>query len=215
MTEISTSAGKSYELRNPEKLSALKNLLLKHGDDEGDAILETGRREAASMLEERSAEVERMVDQIHSEAVRKAEEMARRQVAGADAARGKERLRLQNSLLDKAIMMLQNELTALRYRPDYADILAGLAASAAATVQEGAVVRLSVAAEDAHLGREVTRRAAALLPGPKFEYNPAPAAITGGVLLEAPDGSWRSRADWHNVALELKESLAERLLATL
>ncbi|MDI9371311.1 MAG: ATPase [Synergistaceae bacterium] len=215
MTEISTSAGKSYELGNPEKLSSLKSLLLKHGDEEGDAILETARREAASMFEERSAEVERLVEQIHSEAVRRAEEIAKRQIAGAEAARGKERLRLQNSLLDEAIMMLQHELTALRYHENYIDILAGLAVSAASGLQPGSVIKLSVAAEDAHLGREVVRRAAALLPGPKFEYNPAPAAITGGVLLEAPDGSWRSRADWHNVSMEMKEALAERLLAAL
>lgn len=215
MTDISASSRKDYELRNPEKLASLKSLLLKQGDAECDAILEAARRESSSMAEERNAEVERMVEQIHTEAVRRAEEIAKRQIAGAEASRAKDRLRLQNSLLDEAVMMLQNELAALRTRPDYVDILAGLAAHAAADIPEGGAVTISLAGEDVHLGGEVTRRASAIMRGLKFEFSPAPASITGGVHLEAPDGSWRSSADWHDVAMELRESLAERLLAVL
>ena len=215
MTDNTASSRASYELRNPEKLASLKNLLLKKADDERESILESARREAASKLEEQNAELERMVEQIHSEAVKRAEEIAKRQIAGAEATRAKERLRLQNSLLDEACAMLQKELTALRDRPDYPEILAGLTVSAASGIPGGSVVRLSLSGEDAHLGRALIERVSARLPGVSFELSPDPAPITGGVLLEAADGSWRAAADWHEVAAELKETLAERLLAAL
>ena len=215
MNKDTTPSGASYELRNPEKLASLKNLLLKKADDEREAILESARRETASKLEEQNAELERMVEQIHSEAVKRAEEIAKRQIAGAEATRAKERLRLQNSLLDEACALLQKELTALRDRPDYQEILAGLAVSAASGIPGGSVVRLSLAGEDAHLGRALIERVSARLPGVSFELSTDPAPITGGVLLEAADGSWRAAADWHEVAAELKETLAERLLAAL
>lgn len=215
MNKDTTPSGASYELRNPEKLASLKNLLLKKADDERESILESARREAASWLEEQNAKLERMVEQIHSEAVKRAEEIAKRQIAGAEATRAKERLRLQNSLLDEACVLLQKELTALRDRPDYQEILAGLAVSAASGIPGGSVVRLSLAGEDAHLGRALVERVSARLPGVSFELSADPAPITGGVLLEAPDGSWRAAADWHEVAAELKETLAERLLAAL
>ncbi len=210
-----STAKAAYELRNPEKLASLKNLLLKKADDEREAILDSARREVASWLEEHTAELERMVEQIHSEAVKRAEEIAKRQIAGAEATRAKERLRLQNRLLDEACGMLQRELTALRDRPDYPDILTGLAVSAAAELPEGSSVRLSLAGEDAHLGSTLKERVAARRPEMTFEFSPDPAPITGGVMLEAPDGSWRAAADWHEVAAELKETLAERLLAAL
>lgn len=205
----------SYELRNPEKLASLKNLLLKKADDEREAVLDSARREAGAWLDEHTAELERMVEQIHSDAVKRSEEIAKRQIAGAEATRTKDRLRLQNSLLDEACAMLQRELTALRERPDYPDILTGLAVSAAAKLPKGTAVRCSLSGEDAHLAGALTERFAGRRPDLKIEFAPDPAPITGGVLLEAPNGSWRAAADWHEVAAEMKETLAERLLAAL
>ncbi|NCB64426.1 MAG: hypothetical protein EOM52_12705, partial [Clostridia bacterium] len=117
MTDSIAGDGRNYEVRNPEKLASLKGLLLKKADDEREALLESARRESSAWLEEQNAALDRMVEQIHTEAVKRAEEISKRQISGAEMARTKERLRLQNSLLDEAVTMLQKELTALRIHP--------------------------------------------------------------------------------------------------
>ena len=213
--DASASEERSYELRNPEKLASLKNLLLQKADDERETLLDGARREAASWLEEQNAGLDRMVEQIHTEAVKRAEDISKRQIAGAETTRTKERLRLQNSLLDEALSMLQKELTALREHPDYLDILTGLALAAAEKLPEGTAARISLAGEDASLGAALMECVSGRRPDLTVEFDPAPSPILGGVRLSAPDGSWRAAADWHEVAAELKDSLAERVLAAL
>jgi V/A-type H+-transporting ATPase subunit E len=197
------------------KLASLKGIILKKADEEREMILDSARREAGSWLETQNAELERMVEQIHADAVKRAEEIAKRQIAGAEATRAKERLRLQNSLLGEAEAMLQKELTALRERPDYLGILAGAALSAAENLPEGAEVRVALAGEDGPLGAALIERLSSKRPGLSFEFDPEPAPVTGGVHLSAPDGSWRAAADWHEIVGSLKDELAGRLLAAL
>ncbi|HPF84308.1 MAG TPA: V-type ATP synthase subunit E family protein, partial [Aminivibrio sp.] len=158
MTDSIAGDGRNYEVRNPEKLASLKGLLLKKADDEREALLESARRESSAWLEEQNAALDRMVEQIHTEAVKRAEEISKRQISGAEMARTKERLRLQNSLLDEAVTMLQKELTALRIHPSYPGVLAGLAFEAAEKLPAGTEVRIQLASEDEALGETLAAR---------------------------------------------------------
>jgi V/A-type H+-transporting ATPase subunit E len=197
------------------KLFALKNLLLKKGDEEREAILDSARREAAAWLQEQNEGLDRMLEQIHADAVKNAEEIAKRQVARAESMRAKDRLRLQNTLLDEAMGMMQSALTSLREREDYPLILAGLVLEAAKELPAGTSALISLAVEDAPLGEALAERAGKKRPDLMFTFDPSPVPITGGVWISAPDGSWRASASLRDVAAELKDSLAERLFATL
>ena len=156
-----------------------------------------------------------MVEQIHAEAVKRAEEISRRQISGAEMARTKDRLRLQNSLIDEALTMLQKELAAFRERPDYPAILTGLAAEAAEKVAAGTPVRLQLASEDESLGQTIARNLAQKRPDLSVTFVDEPAPILGGVWLSAQDGSWRAPSDWREIILEVKDSLSERILSIL
>ena len=215
MTDSIAGDGRNYEVRNPEKLASLKGLLLKKADDEREALLESARSEAASWLAEQNAALDRMVEQIHAEAVKRAEEISKRQISGAEMARTKERLRLQNSLLDEAVGMLQKELTALRIHPSYPAVLAGLALEAAENLPAGTEVRIQLASEDEALGEPLAARLREKRPDLSVSFDPDAAPILGGVWLSAPDGSWRSPADWREVIAEVKDALAERILSIL
>ncbi|MBL3540046.1 V-type ATP synthase subunit E [Aminivibrio sp.] len=215
MTGSIAGDGRNYEVRNPEKLVSLKNLILKKADDEREALLESARQEAASWLAEQSAALDHMVEQIHTEAMKRAEEISKRQISGAETALTKERLRLQNSLLEEAVGMLQKELTALRIHPSYPAVLAGLALEAAEKLPAGTEVKIQLASEDEALGEPLAARLREKRPDLSFSFDPNPAPILGGVWLSAPDGSWRSPADWREVIAEVKDSLAERILSIL
>lgn len=215
MTDSFAKEGKDYEVQNPEKLNSLKNLLLKKADDDRDGILETARREAASWLADQNAALDRMVEQIHGEAMKRAEEISKRQISGAEMGRVKERLRLQNTLLDEAVSMLQRELAALRDGPSYLAVLAGLALETGANLPSGSEVVIQLAREDVDLGEPLANRIRELRPDLRVTFNPEEAPILGGVWLSAPDGSWRSPADWREVIDQEKDSLAERVLAIL
>ncbi|MGI6783159.1 MAG: V-type ATP synthase subunit E [Aminivibrio sp.] len=215
MTESMVGEDRGYKVRNPEKLASLKNLLLKKADDEQEAILESARQEAAAWLEEQNAALDRMVEQIHAEAVKRAEEISKRQIAGAETTRTKERLRLQNVLLDEAVELLQKELVALRGGPEYFPVLAGLALEGASRLPAGSEVKLQLAREDAQLGEALTARLKDFRPDLTFTFNAEAAPILGGVWLSASDGSWRAPADWREVISGMKDALAERVLAIL
>jgi|LSQX01.2.fsa_nt_gb V/A-type H+-transporting ATPase subunit E len=215
MTASIDGDGRKFEVRNPEKLASLKNLLLKKADDEREALLESARSEAASWLAEQNAALDRMVEQVHTEAVKRAEEISKRQISGAEMNRTKERLRLQNTLLDEAVGMLQKELTALRNHPSYPAILAGLAFEAAEKLPAGTEVRIQLASEDEALGEALAARLREKRPDLSVVFDSDAAPILGGVWLSAPDGSWRSPADWREIIAEVKDSLAERILSIL
>ena len=215
MTDSISGDGRNYEVRNPEKLTSLKNLLLKKADDERESILDSARRESAAWLKEQEATLDHMVEQIHAEAVKRAEEISKRQISGAEMARTKDRLRMQNSLIEEALSMLQKELTALRERPDYSAILTGLALEAAEKLPEGTAVRLQLASEDEAVGQTIAGNLAEKRPDLSVSFDANAAPIIGGVWLSAPDGSWRAPSDWREIITEAKDSLAERILSVL
>lgn len=215
MTDPLPDESRKYEVQNPEKLASLKNLLFKKADDEREALLDSARREAAEWLREQNESLDRMVDQIHGDAVKRSEEISKRQISGAEMARTKERLRLQNSLLDEAVTLLQKELTDLRGRADYPDILAGLALEAAEKLPQGSAVNLQLSSEDLTLGEIVAGRIREKRPDLTVTFRVDAAPILGGVWLSAPDGSWRAPADWREIISGLKDTLAERILPVL
>ncbi|NLA91204.1 MAG: ATPase [Synergistaceae bacterium] len=215
MTNSTTGERHGYEVRNPEKLASLRNLLLNKADDEREAVLESARQEAAAWLEEQNIALDRMVEQIHSEAVRRAEEISRRQISGAETARTKERLRLQNILLDEAVDMLQRELIQVRNTAAYLPILAGLALEGASRLPAGSEVKIQLAQEASSLGAPLAARLKAFSPDLPFTFDTEAAPILGGVWLSASDGSWRVPADWREVISGMKDSLAERVLSIL
>jgi vacuolar-type H+-ATPase subunit E/Vma4 len=191
MTDSIAGDGRNYEVRNPEKLASLKNSALKKADDEREALLESARRESSAWLEEQNAALDRMVEQIHTEAVKRAEEISKRQISGAEMARPKARLRLQNSLLDEAVTMLQKELTALRIHPSYPGVLAGLAFEAAEKLPAGTEVRIQLASEDEALGRRWRRasgRSGRIFPFPSTPTAP-PSWVESGSPLPTARGA--------------------------
>ena len=215
MTDSLPDEGRKYEVQNPEKLTSLKNLLFKKADDEREALLDSARREAADWLSEQNESLDRMVDQIHGDAVKRSEEISKRQISGAEMTRTKDRLRLQNSLLDEAITLLQKELTDLRSSGEYPDILAGLALEAAEKLPRGSAVNLQLSHEDLALGEAVAERIREKRPDLTVTFLADAVPILGGVWLSAPDGSWRAPADWREVISGVKDTLAERILPVL
>ena len=215
MTDSLPDEGRKYEVQNPEKLASLRNLLFKKADDEREALLDSARREAAEWLSEQNESLDRMVEQIHGDAVKRSEEISKRQISGAEMTRTKDRLRLQNSLLDEAITLLQKELTDLRNSGEYPDILAGLALEAAEKLPRGSAVNLQLSHEDLALGEPVADRVREKLPDLTVAFLVDAVPVLGGVWLSAPDGSWRAPADWREVISGLKDTLAERILPVL
>ena len=215
MTDSLPDEGRKYEVQNPEKLTSLKNLLFKKADDEREALLDSARREAADWLSEQNESLDRMVDQIHGDAVKRSEEISKRQISGAEMTRTKDRLRLQNSLLDEAITLLQKELTDLRSSGKYPDILAGLALEAAEKLPQGSAVNLQLSHEDSAMGEAIAGRIREKRPDLTVTFLTDAVPILGGVWLSAPDGSWRAPADWREVISGVKDTLAERILPVL
>lgn len=215
MTDSLPDEGRKYEVQNPEKLASLRNLLFKKADDEREALLDSARREAAEWLSEQNESLDRMVEQIHGDAVKRSEEISKRQISGAEMTRTKDRLRLQNSLLDEAITLLQKELTDLRNSEEYPDILAGLALEAAEKLPRGSAVNLQLSHEDLALGEPIAARIREKRPDLTVAFLVDAVPILGGVWLSAPDGSWRAPADWREVISGLKDTLAERILPVL
>lgn len=215
MTTPISGKDPEYEIRNPDKLNALKGLLLKRADEERETILASARAEASKWTADQGATVDGLVEQIHGEAVKRSEEISRRQITGATTAQTKDRLRLQSSLLDEAVSMLQRELTALRDRSDYLSILAGVTLESLENMPDGTTVQVQLAQEDSALGDELVARLGQKRPGMTFLFLRDPAPILGGTWLSAPDGSWRTPADWKQVISDLKDTVAERILAVL
>ncbi len=215
MTGTLPDESRKHKVQNPEKLTSLKNLLFKKADDEREVLLDSARREADEWVSEQNESLERMVDQIHGDAVKRSEEISKRQISEAEITRTKDRLRLQNTLLDEAVTLLLQELIDLRGRREYPDILAGLALEAAEKFPQGSAVNLQLSSGDFALGSLVVGRIREKRPDLTVTFLIDAAPIPGGVWLSAPDGSWRAPADWQEIISGLKDTLAERILPVL
>jgi len=125
------------------------------------------------------------------------------------------RVRPQISLPEQWVGMLQKAPPPRRIHPTNPAVLAGLALEAAENLPAGTEVRIQLASEDEALGEPLAARLREKRPDLSVSFDPDAAPILGGVWLSAPDGSWRSPADWREVIAEVKDALAERILSIL
>ena len=198
-----------------EKLNDLRSHILDRARMEGQVLLDGAAREVASWQKEEGTRLDWEIEILLREARSRSEELRRRQVAASEREKARERLRAQNKLLQQAAKLLQEALTALRTRPDYGDILRGMALEALEELRGVSAVRLRLAAPDAALGEPLARALGGWDPAVTVTFDPDPAPITGGVWLASADGRRQATADWSQKTQELSETLAERLLALL
>ncbi|MDR2522758.1 MAG: hypothetical protein LBC93_03540 [Synergistaceae bacterium] len=221
MTEKKTEApGKAvrggavvYDER--KKLTELQGMILSKGDAARERVLSEAREEAAKWVEEQTRQLESMVASIKADAAKRAKEITSRQLAEAEAVRDKSRLRLQSELVRKALVMLQNALSAFDKRPDYDAILTGVAAEACERFLGGQKVKMQLRAEDASHGEAVARALKLRFPELDIAFDVTPAPIKGGVYLYSEEEKWRVVADWKTKVEEMADSVAKAVLAEL
>lgn len=209
------ASGNAIVYDERKKLAELRSLILHRGETERERIMEEARSEADRWFETQSTHLDSMVKSIRADAEKRSREIAARHAIDAQAARDRDRLRLQNELVLQALGEFQKALTAFSERPDYAEILAGVTVEACAGVPAGETVNLRLRAEDAAYGPIVTEAVNALLPNVTVLFDPTPAAILGGVFLSSEEGKWRVAADWKSKVEEMADTVAKAVLAEL
>jgi V/A-type H+-transporting ATPase subunit E len=197
-----------------EKLSALRDLILDRAEADREELLDRARREAQEWVAAETEKLTREIGVTLADAKRRSDEIRRRQALSAERERSTEALRLQNRLLQEAQGMLLDRLTALRDQPEYPKILAALAMDAAASLGEGPM-RLRLAAVDAAQGDPVVWLVRTERPELDLSFDPDPAPILGGCVVESADGRRSASADFRTRAQEMADSLADRLLPLL
>ncbi|MDR2137436.1 MAG: V-type ATP synthase subunit E [Synergistaceae bacterium] len=198
-----------------KKLSELQAMILRKGDRERERILEEARAEAEKWTREQTRHLEEMVGSIKADATKRAYETTSRQLVEAESARDKERLRLQNELVQKALLLLQEALVAFEKRPDYDAILTGVAAEVCGRLPKGQKVKLRLRAEDALRGEPVASALRSRFPDIDMAFDAEPAPIIGGVLLYSEEEKWRVVADWKTKAEEMADAVAKAVIAEL
>ena len=217
MTEASGKAARAgavvYDER--KKLTELQAMILGKGDAERERILSEARQESAKWVEDQTKQLEGMVASIKSDAAKRAREITSRQLAEAEAARDKSRLRLQSDLVRKALVLVQDAFSAFDKRPDYDAILTGVAAEACERFPSGQKVKIRFRAEDAPHGEAVARALKLRFPDLDVAFDATPAPIMGGVYLYSEEEKWRVVADWKTKVEEMADSVAKAVLAEL
>ena len=198
-----------------EKLSELRSMILRKGDEDRESILSEARAEAEKWTEEQTKQLDAMIAAIKADATKRSHEMESRQLTEAEMTRDKNRLRLQNELVSKALVLLQNALVDFSRRPDYDAILTGAASEACDRFPKGQKIKIRLRAEDASHGEPVVRALSLHFPDLDISFDPSPAAITGGVFLYSEEGKWQVVADWKAKVEEMADSVAKAVLAEL
>ncbi|QTX31719.1 ATPase [Aminithiophilus ramosus] len=195
------------------KVGALRDLLLDRADSQKEALVHSAEAEAEAWKKAEEARLEQQVALIVDEAQARAQDIRRRQLAAMERERSLERIRLQNLLLDEGVRRLEEALVALSSRPDFDDILFGLALEAISSLPGADSLVLRPGPKEKPHVAGLMRRLSEALPSIRFEASPEAAPILGGLWIETSDGRRRVPADWHSKAGELRERLAEALLA--
>ncbi len=128
--------------------------------------------------------------------------------------RTKDRLRLQNSLLDEAISMLQKELAAIREKPSYPSVLTGLALRASEKLPSGTAVKIQLAQEDESLGEDLAARLAGMRPELVVSLTMTLRRFSGESGSRHRMGRGGPRPTG-GIAYLMKDPLAERILNTV
>jgi V/A-type H+-transporting ATPase subunit E len=199
-----------------EKISALQNIILEHANQQREALASDARKEAEEWLSKEMAKLERETNSVLADAKSRAEDIHRRQILSAEREKSTEALRQQNRLLGEALKKFQDGLVRLRERPDYADILAGLALEAALSLPgESGTLKLRLASLDAALGEQVALAVNAKNPQCRMAFDHDPAPVIGGCWVASEDGRRQINADWQSRTQEMADVIADRLLSLL
>ncbi|MDR2527403.1 MAG: hypothetical protein LBD04_00060 [Synergistaceae bacterium] len=198
-----------------KKLAELQAMILGKGDAERERVLSEARQEAVKWVEDQTKQLEGMAASIKSDAAKRAREITSRQLIEAEAARDKSRLRLQSDLARKALVLLQDALSAFDKRPDYDAILTGVAAEACERFPGGQKVKMRFRAEDAVHGEAVAQALKLRFPNLDVTFDATPAPIMGGVYLYSEEEKWRVVADWKTKVEEMADGVAKAVLAEL
>lgn len=198
-----------------EKMEVLRDMILDSAAQTKQKILSDARIEASEWLSKETEKLEREKNLIIQDARKRADEIRRRQIMSAERDKAADALRLQNRILTEALGLFQDKLVHLREREDYADILAGMCADAAASLKTEQKLMLRLAVVDAHLAGDVIGRIKISNPGMEIVFDAEPAPIAGGCWIATEDGKRRVNSDWQNLAREMSDTLAERLLPLL
>jgi len=199
-----------------EKISALQNIILEHANQQREALASDARKEAEEWLSKEMSKLERETNSVLVDAKSRAEDIHRRQILSAEREKSTEVLRQQNRLLGEALKKFQDGLVHLRERPDYADILAGLALGAARVIPgESGTLKLKLASLDAPLGEQVAASVNAKNQQYEIMFDHDPAPIIGGCWVMSEDGRRQVNADWQSRTQEMADVIADRLLPLL
>lgn len=198
-----------------EKLAVLRDMILDSAAQKKQKIISDARIEAEEWVFKEAEKLEREKDLIIQDARKRTEEIRRRQIISAERDNTADTLRLQNRMMTEALGRFQDKLVHLRDREDYPDILAGMCAAAATALKGTQVLRLRLAVVDTHLAESIIGRVKASISDAEIIFDPEPAPILGGCWLSTADGKRQINSDWQNLAQEMLDTLAERLLPLL
>lgn len=198
-----------------EKLAVLRDMILDSAAQKKQKIISDARIEAEEWVFKETEKLEREKELIIQDARKRTEEIRRRQIISAERDNTADTLRLQNRMMTEALGRFQDKLVHLRDREDYPDILAGMCAAAAAALKDTQVLRLRLAVVDTHLAESIIGRVKASVSDAEIIFDPEPAPILGGCWLSTADGKRQINSDWQNLAQEMSDTLAERLLPLL
>ena len=198
-----------------EKISALQNIIIDRADGQRSVLLANARKEAEEWVQKETDKLKRSAKLIEQEAKSRSEDIRRRQILAADREKSMEALRLQNRLLSQIQGRFQDGLIKLRERPDYPEILAGLAVQAARQLKGGEPLHLRLAAQDSALGERVIQAVGARAPKIRIIFDPTPAPILGGCWVLTDDQKRQVNMDWQSQTQETSDLSADRLLAVL
>ena len=199
-----------------EKISALQNIILEHANQQKEALASDARKEAEQWLSKEMSKLERETNSVLADAKSRSEEIHRRQILSAEREKSTEALRQQNRLLGEALKKFLDGLVRLRERPDYADILTGLALEASKELPgESGALKLKLASLDASLGERVANAVNKKNSECNMTFDHDPAPIIGGCWVTNEDGRRHVNADWQSRAQEMADVIADRLLPLL
>ena len=169
-----------------EKIMALQHIILEHAHRQREALASDARKEAETWLSKEMAKLEHETNAVLADAKLRAEDIYRRQILSAEKEKTTETLKHQNRLLDEALKKFRDGLVHLRDRPDYIDILTGLALEAARSLTgETGALRLRLATLDSSLGENVAKAVNGKNLGLSMTFDHEPAPIIGDAGSQA------------------------------
>lgn len=198
-----------------KKLSELQMIILNKASEEQAQILEEARLERDRWVAEQTAQLDAMCENIKNDAAKRAQEITTRHLLEAEGDRDKNRLRLQSSLVFKALTLLHDSMLAFSKRADYEAILAGWALEVCARFPNARKLRMRLRAEDALYGESIVEFLKKRLPELDIAFDNTPAEVLGGVVIFSEEEKWRVVADWKTKIEEITDTVAKAVLAEL